>query len=340
MSFIDDILKYKSVSIAGLEKNTGKTETLNYIINNLKDRNKTVALTSIGVDGESIDSVTNTHKPDITVYENMLFVTSEKHYRERRVTSEIVDVSDISTSLGRLVVARAKDTGKIKLSGPADTGSLKNIISHLSTFGAEITIVDGALSRLSLASPTVTDALVLATGAALSANISELVRKTKYVYDLTQLPAVSKSLKDVLSPISSGIKALKSLTSKSEDVIDLGIDSVFSLNGTQNIFKHGKIIYIPGAVSDKVLSMFKTQKNIDKSIIIINDFTKVFAKAETFYSFIKQQGKIMVLNKPNLIAITINPLSPAGYMLNSKDLKHELTKQIDVAIHNIKQTNI
>jgi len=47
-----------------------------------------------------------------------------------------------------------------------------------------------------------------------------------------------------------------------------------------------------------------------------------------------------VLNKPNLIAITINPLSPAGYMLNSKDLKHELTKQIDVAIHNIKQTNI
>lgn len=51
-------------------------------------------------------------------------------------------------------------------------------------FDVDTTIVDGALSRLSLSSPAVTEAMVLATGAALSCNIPQLVRKTKYVYDL------------------------------------------------------------------------------------------------------------------------------------------------------------
>ncbi|MDR2084310.1 MAG: hypothetical protein LBP67_04880 [Bacteroidales bacterium] len=334
MSFIDDILKYKSVSIVGLEKNTGKTESLNYILSHLKDKNKVIAITSIGVDGESTDSVTNTHKPEITVYENMLFITSEKHYREKKITSEILEVSNINTSLGRLIIAKAKDTGKIKLSGPPDTTNLKNLIDHLNLYNVDITIVDGALSRLSLASPNITESMVLATGAALSANIPELVRKTKYVYDLIQLPEIPKKLKGILSSINSGIKVVKSLSE--DEIIDLQIDSVFSLDSSQNIFQHGNIIYIPGAISDKVLNLFKLQKNTKDKIIIIKDFTKMFANPETFYSFIKKEGKIMVVNKPNLIAITINPVSPSGYILNSGELKNELAKQINVPIYDIK----
>ncbi|MDL2239504.1 hypothetical protein LJC73_04825 [Bacteroidales bacterium OttesenSCG-928-L14] len=392
MSFIDDILKYKSISIVGLEKNTGKTESLNYILSHLKDKNKLIAVTSIGVDGESTDSVTSTHKPEITVYENMLFVTSEKHYLERKITSEILEVSDISTSLGQLIIARAKDDGNVKLSGPSDTINLKKLINeltptlhhpspvthhsplithhpshvthhpslvtrhsshvtrhtshvtrhsshitHHTSPKADIVIVDGALSRLSLASPTITDAMILATGAALSANIPELVRKTKYVYDLIQLPEIDNNLKDILNPINSGIKAVKSL--HETEIIDLGIESVFSLDSSQNIFQHGNIIYIPGAVSDKVLNIFKSQKDIKNSIIIIKDFTKMFALPETFYSFIKKGGKMMVVNKPNLIAITINPVSPTGYILNSNELKNELAKQININIYNIRDND-
>ena len=39
MPFIEDILKHKSLSIVGLEKNTGKTECLNYVLSRLKDCN-------------------------------------------------------------------------------------------------------------------------------------------------------------------------------------------------------------------------------------------------------------------------------------------------------------
>ena len=58
MTLIDDIVKSHSVSVVGMEKNTGKTECLNYIIKNLPLEGLTVAVTSIGVDGETTDIVT------------------------------------------------------------------------------------------------------------------------------------------------------------------------------------------------------------------------------------------------------------------------------------------
>ena len=107
MPFIEDIKKYKSIATIGLEKNVGKTETMNYILKRLKDEGIVTAVTSIGIDGETVDIVTETSKPEITIYEGMIFVTSEKHYIKKRFQAEILDVSEKSTALGRLVTARA-----------------------------------------------------------------------------------------------------------------------------------------------------------------------------------------------------------------------------------------
>ncbi len=47
MGFVDDISDYRSLAIVGLEKNTGKTECLNYILRRIKDSADRFALTSI-----------------------------------------------------------------------------------------------------------------------------------------------------------------------------------------------------------------------------------------------------------------------------------------------------
>mgnify|MGYP006352224553 CR=1 FL=1 len=52
MPFVSDIVKYDSLSIVGLEKNTGKTEALNYILRRLPSTGAKLAVTSIGIDGE------------------------------------------------------------------------------------------------------------------------------------------------------------------------------------------------------------------------------------------------------------------------------------------------
>ena len=160
MPFVKEILNHRSLSIVGLEKNTGKTVCLNYILRRLMEEGRHVGVTSIGVDGEQVDSVFATAKPEITLYEGTHYITSERHYLMRQAVSRIVAVDDRRTSLGQLVTAEVLVRGKVLLSGAATTGLLRKQIAQLLQLEADIAIVDGALSRLSLASPTVTDALV------------------------------------------------------------------------------------------------------------------------------------------------------------------------------------
>ena len=116
-----------------------------------------------------------------------VFATTEKHYRERRLVAELMDVSDIPTALGRLVTARTLIEGKVIIAGPGSTESLKRWMRTVEK-EVDLILVDGALSRMSLASPTVSEGMILATGAAYSANIDTLVRKTAYVVHLINLP--------------------------------------------------------------------------------------------------------------------------------------------------------
>ena len=85
MPFIEDVLKYKSISFVGMEKNAGKTQTLNYVLSRLRTfSNLKLAISSIGVDGETLDIVTSTSKPEIEIYPNTTFITSQSLYNQKR----------------------------------------------------------------------------------------------------------------------------------------------------------------------------------------------------------------------------------------------------------------
>jgi hypothetical protein len=338
MPFINEILKYRSLSIVGIEKNTGKTESLNYILSQLHDSGKCIAVTSIGIDGESTDSVTNTAKPEITVFENMIFVTSEKHYFTKQLTAEILNVSAERTSLGRLVTARAKTTGATLLSGPANTATLKKIIEQNADMGAEITIVDGALSRMSLASPTVTEAMILATGAAYSANITQLVRRTKFVCQLISLDAIDNNTRLLLADIDKGLWCI----ADNGTLRDLKIESAFMLPAlltAQNsvYLQNCKTLFVAGVVSDKLLDFLRTQSNINGFTLIAKDFTKIFVTPETYNLFQKKGGSIKVLHKTKLIAVTVNPVSPEGYVLDTNILQNTMRENLNVPVFDIKE---
>lgn len=334
MPFIEEILKYKSIAIVGLAKNAGKTECLNYILRNVKNTGKRFALTSIGIDGESRDQVCQTPKPEIEIYEGMVFITSEKHYRSKRLVAEIMDVSTQRTSLGRLITAKAVSSGKALLSGPADTASLRTLIQDMSRFDIDTTIVDGALSRLSLSSPAVTEAMVLATGAALSCNIPQLVRKTKYVYDLICLEEAAPDITRKLMDIEQGVWAID----EEGNVCDLDIPSVFMLeNRKDDIFKHGNTLYVAGAISDKLLQFLRQQKQAREITLIMRDFTKMFASMESYYAFIKKGGTIQVLQKSKLLAVCINPQSPEGYCLDSDELRVAMQKSLGIPVYDVRR---
>lgn len=72
------IKPYSSVSLIGMCKNAGKTTVLNRLIKDCRRMDESIALTSIGRDGERSDLVTNTKKPEIFVYDGTIIATAEK----------------------------------------------------------------------------------------------------------------------------------------------------------------------------------------------------------------------------------------------------------------------
>ena len=332
MPFINNILSHRSVSIVGLEKNTGKTETLNYVLSRLKTMGTQIALTSIGVDGEQTDSVTQTPKPEIVIPKGMIFVTSETHYAQKKLVSEILDVSEKRTALGRLITARALSEGKVILSGPAETAGVRKLIDEMGQFGVQTTVVDGALSRLSLASPAVTDAMILATGAALSANIPQLVRETAFVKRLIELPQIEAALAEKLQMLNQGLWAIDA----NGNVHDLEIPSVFLFDKREtDIFRFGTRIFVSGAISDKILSFLRRQNK--KVELIVSDFTKIFVTQKEFGAFLRSGNSLKTVLRSKLIAVTINPAAPNGFVLDSETLQQEMEKALDVPVYDVKK---
>lgn len=333
MPFIEDVLKYKSISFVGMEKNAGKTQTLNYVLSRLRTfSNLKLAISSIGVDGETLDIVTFTSKPEIEIYPNTTFITSQSLYNQKEIVSAIEEVSKDYTALGKLITARAITQGKVLLGGPSDTKNLKKLLEKLEK-NTDLILIDGALSRKSFGSPTITDAMILSTGASLSASLNVVVKKTKFIYQMTQLPQYQSTLAEQLQNIENGIYAITE-----EGIVDLEIPSLMMIDKYKDkIFTYGKRLFVAGALNDKFVQFLKIQKNIQDIEIIIKDFTKVFSNEDNTLQYLSKGGKIKVLDKANLIAITANPISPTGYNFNNQEMLDALRKEIPINIYNVKQ---
>lgn len=332
MPFVDEILKYKSVSIVGMEKNTGKTECLNYVLRRLSNSQHKLGITSIGLDGEGMDQVTLTHKPEIHLKEGDIFVTSEVYYRTKKLDAEILDLSKQRTSMGRLVTARVTAAGKVMIAGPSDTFWLKKLLESMARFGVQTTLVDGALSRKSLGSPAITESMVLATGAALSANMQTLISKTAFLHELINLPLWDNEKSDELLQITSGLWAID----KQGDVHDLGIESAFLLEDNKDkLFEFGTTFYVSGAVTAGLLNFLRMQVGIENTVIIARDFSRIFADSDSYHAFTKRGGQIKVLLHTKLISVCVNPVSPQGYVLDSKVLREKLMEKIGIPVYDL-----
>lgn len=330
MPFIPEILRHRSLSIVGLEKNTGKTVCLNYILNRLNQIGTHVGVTSIGVDGEQVDAVFATAKPEITLFRGTHFITSEKHYLIRQAVSKLVAVDSQRTSLGPLVTAEVLIQGKVLLSGAATTAVLKRQIQAFDRLGVDLSIVDGALSRLSLASPTVTEAMILATGAAVSANVKQLISKTKHLYQFIMLDEVEEPLRSTLGNIESGIWAVDS----EGQIHDLGITSVFLIDRSEkDILRYGHTLFAAGAISDRLLKILAAKgKDIT---LIARDFTKIFVTPEVYTEYTRRGNRLMVLQRSKLIAITLNPTSPQGFLLDSRSTCDALSDALQTPVYDV-----
>lgn len=331
-----DIEQYDIVSIIGLEKNVGKTTTLNYLIGKSKGL-IFLGLTSIGRDGEDEDIVTSTHKPNIFVFSGTLVATAKSCMLESDVTAEILETTGINTPIGEVIIFRALTDGHIHLAGPSINSQIEYISNRLLSYGATKVFVDGALSRKSMASPAITDATILCTGASFSRDVDKVVDTTKHYVELLSLEQCEN---EKARKLAKELVIDNSVSIINKDLSFKTLDIKTALNNANNIIdsidENSEYVVFKGVILDNILQAFMKNSELLKKVkFLVCDGTKVFVSHETYYKFLKLGGSIYVLSKINLAYICANPTSPTGFNFDKDTFLSKLRNNLSLPVYDI-----
>ncbi|HWQ59350.1 MAG TPA: hypothetical protein VN540_10055 [Clostridia bacterium] len=329
----EHILGFRSVSIIGMCKNAGKTTVLNRIIRELRDERLTLALTSIGRDGEAVDVVTGTAKPGIYIHENTLVATAEGMLRECDVTREIVGATGYSTPLGEVVLFRARSDGSVQLAGPSMTAQLIALTDTFASLGADMTVIDGALSRKSLCAPAVSEATVLCAGASYSKSIDTLVEDTAFAAKLLTLPRQTLwSEAEIADERASKVRMKR----KDGSVAPLPEDMPLAdaLRCTEYADIAG--VFISGAVTDALLRpVLQGGANIAGVEFASLDGSKLLFRRDAYDKLALRGARLAVARPVRLAAITVNPVSAYGWDMNPAELLGRMRAAVDVPVMDV-----
>lgn len=323
-----------SIAIIGMDKNVGKTTVLNHIISKTEDT-KILGLTSIGRDGESQDRVTKTYKPQIYVRKNTIIGTSRQCLEQSDITKEILETTDMNTPMGRIIIIRALSDGFVEIAGPSVTEQMKIIVKKLKKWGADLILVDGAISRMTQCSPSIVDEAILCTGASLSKNMIEVTKKTSHVVKMLTLSKIQDTY--ILDYIREN-EDKRALFFYENKILNLDCKTALELSEKiqDYIDDDLKAISIKGVLSEnlckKIVSIKNTKKTID---LIIEDGTKSFISEEIFEQLSRNNVQLYVKDEIAMNLLCYNPYSYDGYLFDNNEFKMLLEKEIPLKIVNV-----
>lgn len=328
LSLIKD--KYKVVSIIGLAKNTGKTTTLNHLIKEANSENLPLGITSIGRDGEPLDLVTETEKPKIQVENGVIVATTTELMNLGTAKLAVLQVTDFRTAIGNVIIGKVKAPGTIQIAGPQSLIELKEIVDIMLDLGAELVLVDGAIDRRSSASPLISQAAVLSSGAVISKDMNKVIDETSHAIKIIKLPMLSSGKdKELIKDVLKDKKIALIDDELNVDVINLKT----ALGGgkiiSSNIKSNTRYLVIPGSLVTKTIDELiesNKHRNID---IVVRDSTKVFIRPKDFERHIKLGVRIKVMESINLVGLTLNPTSPKGHSFESREFVSNMKSEIE-----------
>lgn len=334
-TLLELIEPYRSVSIIGMCKNAGKTTVLNAIIRHYSGNHHTLALTSIGRDGESKDLVTGTEKPGIFVPEGTLIATASALIpRHCDVTREILDTTGISTPMGDVVIFRALSDGAVQLAGPSMTSQLARLRDEFFRWGSDKVLIDGALSRKTLCSRNVTEATILCTGASYHKNMDTVIDDTAFQCQLLTLPETTDRDFRCYIRDHSDLRGIVLLGGDTPCLLPAGISLEDALRSPQG--KTAKAIFFGGALTDFAMKpLLMSGTRLQDLCFIVRDSSKLLLRKDTYQKMQRRGIRLQVLDAVNLAAVTINPFSAYGFHFPKEELLSKMQERIFLPVINV-----
>ncbi len=284
----------KVIGIAGTAKNTGKTTAIAALINSITGVSG-LCVTSIGYDGEAVDNVTGLPKPRLHLPEGALVVTADSCLPAGSAVITKLEITGLSTPLGRLVIGRVQRPGLVVLAGPNSEKALRTVIGFLKKYNVCLLLVDGALGRLAPMSAAA--GLVIATGASRSTDTDKLLAEVKAFEFLLSLPVL---------PVQEPVLTVPSLLVDDNTGVFLpalaGANTV-DFTGVVDIKPFLKITEALECRSALPLLLFRDPVRL----LLCGDPEKMALKLRAY----NQKGGLAGVRSPlKLLAVTVNPFYP------------------------------
>ncbi len=331
MSLCELLAWTRRVAFVGLAKNTGKTETLTCAIRELHETGQCVGVTSVGRDGEARDAIDGRiEKPRIDLPAWSLVATTETLLRACPQAHELLVRTDMRTSLGRVVVARMLAAGTVEVAGPSAAEDVRAVSDMMLAHGAEQVLIDGAVDRRMASSPTVSDGLVMSTGAVLDESAERVVELTRNAVELVLAP-------ELLDPLIRAVAAAQpeSVLVGEADGSWLSLPARFALSATveqiSDVLRSspsGRHLIVRGALCESFLERLLRAARGRELEVSVADSTKVFLAERTIGWYARQGLQLRVLAPIRLRALTVNPVAPHSHSFDSRQLRTMLGEAI------------
>lgn len=310
----------KVLSIFGLSKNCGKTTTLIKLIQEAKDLNLKILVTSIGLDGERFDSLFYFEKPLIKGYKNNLIVTSKRSIEKIEIKYELIKKFNINTPLGELFLIKLLNDGFIEVSGPIILRDLKDILDEVSEYEVDYIFIDGAIDRK--IGTFYSDGVILQTGLNVGEEAEEIIDETIFFKNIFTLNEPPKEIKDIIIknyPEKKFLFIKKDETFENNEILDQNYDALF----------------IKGALTNNILNLLK-----DKAFkkIVVEHPTKILIDRKYYNLFYEIKNKFYTLKKIVLIGISFSPFNQ--YKIFTKREEKRVYETIERLVKPIKIFNV
>lgn len=314
--FVQEILDhgFRSVSVIGMGKNTGKTFAFNQLVMDAERLGIGLAMTTIGLDGEERDSLFRHDKPKIMLRPGQIVANAKTLLVDSGIDYEILGTTGIMTPLGEVILARALSAGKTVLAGPSTRHELALVKEQLEQVGIDVFFVDGAIDRRSLSAPMVTDTTVLAVGAEASWDRALLLEKLRLQLRILRLPAwehplrfeVGMHLRNMEAEVKLALLSAQGLQDSitQEDFFDNPNSIAEKADGST------QAIFVRGMLTDDVLVKILTNSTEEvPPIIVVLDPTSVFLSKQGFHKLDSYQAVLNVLDAIHISAVTVSPFN-------------------------------
>jgi hypothetical protein len=301
MPLLDSLGDSRTIYFCGLCKNAGKTVAMLTAMNEARAAGLRLAITSIGRDGEAFDAIYKDFaKPLIDFQPGDIVVTAEGLLPSREHCT-VLHLFPIRCALGRIAAARIDARCTVEVAGPSTVNGMRTVQAWLRNAGVDRFLIDGALDRKSPTMPDLADGVVLASGAALSDALDDVLEQTRSAIDMLVLKSDSGSATQFrFAPVFDDPQAL-----------------LTACEASAHAPLHVEIV---GALTERVVDQLLHARLLRRCVLHIDCYAKVFISRRRWREYREKGLNLRYRQATRVLAVTVNPISPTGANLDADQL--------------------